>query len=43
MGTRFHEHGGYSEFLYQRFPNDPNSELCKLSGLPKPSGSEHDG
>ncbi len=43
IGERFHEHKSYQSFLYKLFPTDPISELCKLSGLPKPLPSEHDG
>ncbi len=43
IGNSFHEHKSYQSFLYTLFPQDPISELCKLSGLPKPLPSEHDG
>ena len=43
IGKRFHEHKAYSQFLYQLFPTDPVSKVCKLAGLPKPLPAEHDG
>ncbi|MGF1615737.1 MAG: TusE/DsrC/DsvC family sulfur relay protein [Gammaproteobacteria bacterium] len=42
-GTAVEGERAYVNFLYQLFPNDPIRQLCKISGLPKPLPTEHDG
>ena len=43
LGKRFHEEKAYVKYLYELFPADPISQLCKIAGLPKPLPTEHDG
>ena len=43
LGETFHDEKKYAKFLYQLFPTDPISKLCKIAGLPKPLPTEHDG
>ena len=37
-GKPFEEAKAYRDFLYKLFPQGPVPILCKLSGLPKPTG-----
>jgi TusE/DsrC/DsvC family sulfur relay protein len=43
LGKTFREEKAYVNFLYQLFPRDPVSQLCRIAGLPKPLPTEHDG
>ena len=43
LGKTFSDEKKYAKYLYQLFPTDPISLLCKIAGLPKPLPTEHDG
>jgi tRNA 2-thiouridine synthesizing protein E len=43
IGKSFHDHKSVANYIYDIFPSEPISELCKLAGLPKPLPSEREG
>lgn len=43
LGKSSKEEKAYVKYLYELFPSDPIKQLCKISGLPKPLPTEHDG